>query len=195
MQTKSAAPITYLPEGSASPILRAYFEFNQLKQLYRQGWLRRGVPPERCETVAEHSFGVALLGLIVARARFPQLDEGKVLRMALLHDFGEIYAGDFTPADAVNAAEKHRLEAESVQRVLGQLAGGAEWIALWHEYEDGQSGEARLVRQLDRLEMALQAAVYERQEGLALDEFFASAGAALESEPLLALLAELQALG
>ena len=86
----------------------------QLKQLYRQGWLKRGVPPERCESVAEHTLGVAVLVMLLADTRFPELDAQKVLRMALLHDFGEIDAGDFTPIDGISLQEKHRLEKESV---------------------------------------------------------------------------------
>src|SRR5262249_12679246 len=74
MHTKADPP--RLPEGDrpASAILSAYFEWNHLKQLYRQGWLRRGVPPARCESVAEHSFGVALLAMLLSQSHRPPLD-------------------------------------------------------------------------------------------------------------------------
>lgn len=178
MQIKNSPPLTLFPEQRLSSLIRLYLEANQLKQLYRQGWLQRGVPAERCESVAEHSFGVATLALFVADALFPQLDRQRLLRMALLHDFGEIHAGDLTPADGVSSAEKRRRETASVERVLAGLPGGAEYVALWREYEEGVSAEARLLRLLDRLEMGLQALIYERQGSADLSEFHATVDAA-----------------
>ena len=111
METKAENPVKLLKDRKIDPLIRAYFELCQLKQLFRQGWLRRGVSRERCETVAEHSYGCAVLATWLAQAYYPQLDLCKVLRMALMHDFGEIYAGDIIPVDAVSAEEKHRREA------------------------------------------------------------------------------------
>ncbi len=177
-----------------SPLVAVYYELVRLKQLDRQGWLRRGISEERCESVAEHSFGVALVAYLVAEEHFPELDLSKVLRLALLHDLGEIDAGDLTPADNVSRREKHRRERRSVVRVLGKLPRGAEYIALWEEYERQESPEARFVRQIDRLEMALQASAYEHREGVDLGEFFSSAEDSLSAAPLRRLLDELKAL-
>jgi putative hydrolase of HD superfamily len=174
------------------PLIEAYFEFNHLKQLYRQGWLRRGVPPERCESVAEHSFGVALLAMFLAEAHFPELEAGKVIRLALLHDFGEIYAGDITPSDGVSRAEKVRQEQAGVAQVLAKLPQGERYLALWEEYEQQRSPEARFVRQIDRLEMALQASVYEHQGLADLSEFFDSVREFLNEIQLQAILRELE---
>ena len=112
MEIKAENPISLLGEEGYTPLVTAYFELCHLKQLYRQGWLRRGVPPERCESIAEHSFGVAVLALWLAQAQ-PELDADKVVRMALLHDLGEVYAGDIVPSDGVSEGEKHRREAEA----------------------------------------------------------------------------------
>lgn len=188
------APLLPCPNPAAGPLIQAYFELNHLKQLYRQGWLRRAISPAQCESVAEHTFGVALLALFLADSHFPALDPLKLVRMALLHDLGEIYAGDMTPADNVPAAEKHRLEAESVQRVLGKLPHAQTYLALWDEFEQGQSAEAQVIKQLDRLEMALQAVVYEQQSQVTLSEFFDTAQAALTTPALLALFAEILSL-
>ncbi|HEY3341621.1 MAG TPA: HD domain-containing protein, partial [Anaerolineae bacterium] len=171
MQVKAENPITLLAGRHTLPLVELYFELNQLKQLYRQGWLRRGVPAERCESVAEHTFGMAMLCMFIADACIPTLDMQKVLRLALLHDFGEIYAGDITPADAVSPEEKHRREREAVQQVFARLPRGAEYLALWQEYEENQTDEARFVKQMDRLEMALQATVYEQQHIVNAEEF------------------------
>ena len=107
-----------------------------------------------------------------------------MIRMALLHDFGEVHAGDITPSDGVSQAEKHRLERESVERVFAGLPQGGAYLKLWQEYETGATPEARLVRQADRLEMALQAATYTGRGYGSLDEFFDSAEQVL-SDPQL----------
>lgn len=194
MRTKAPAPVAHLSGRAALPLIEAYFEFNHLKQLYRQGWLRVGVSPERCESVAEHSLGVALLCLFIADTWFPEADASKVVRIALLHDLGEARVGDITPHDGVSKEEKHALERRAVEQILGKLPRGAQYLALWDEYEQGTSFEARLVRQVDRLEMGLQACVYEHQGMGDLSQFFASAEKALESPELRAVLAELQTL-
>lgn len=194
MDAKAAPPITQLHDTTGLPLITAYFEFNHLKQLYRQGWLQRGIPAQQCESVAEHTFGVAVLALFLAEIYAPELDLLKVMRMALLHDFGEIYAGDLTPAHEVSRDEKYRLEQQAVRRVLAKLPRGAAYVALWEEYEAGHSPEARFVRQLDRLEMALQASVYEHQGLADLSEFFAAVRPALARPELQALLGQLETL-
>jgi len=194
VRTKAPFPGAYLEGADAPALVAAYYELNQLKQLYRQGWLRRGIPPERCESVAEHSFAVALLALFLVDAVAPDLDRGRVTQMALLHDLGEVYAGDLTPGDDVSDADKRASEERSVARVLSKLPGGADCLALWHEYEHGSTPEARFVRQVDRLEMALQAGVYEHQEGRPLPDFWESAQAALSNPALRALLEAARAL-
>ncbi len=192
METKASIPVSQLAARHLAPLIEAYFEFNHLKQLYRQGWLQHGVSPRRCESVAEHSFGVAILALFLADAEGPELDTSRVLRMALLHDFGEIYAGDITPADGIDRDEKLRLERQAVQQVFRKLPRGADYLALWEEYERGASPEAQFVRQIDRLEMALQASVYEHQGLADLSEFFVSAEQALSAPGLQSILNELK---
>ncbi len=78
--------------------------------------------------------------------------------------------------------------------LAADLPGGAELLADWEEYEAGASPEARFVRQLDRLEMALQAVAYARTEGLPPGEFLASAGRAVDDPELRGLLDELATL-
>ena len=196
METKAENPAGLLerlslpPGKEAAPFIQAYFELCHLKQLFRQGWLRRGIPRERCESVAEHSFGVAVLALWLAQAHSPRLDQNKVLRMALLHDCGEIYAGDIIPSDPVTAQEKHQRELEAVRQVFEKLPGGESYVQLWQEFEAGESPEAQFVRQIDRLEMGLQASVYTAQGFAGLEEFFASAQQALTDEKFNKLLAE-----
>ncbi len=173
------------------PLLAAYVEINHLKQLYRQGWLRAGISREQCESVADHIFGMVMLAwLIMDGGLSSKVNRDKVLRMVLAHELGEIYAGDIIPGDQVAPEEKHRLEQAGLQKVTGRLPAGFEFAALWDEFEAGMSEEARLVRQLDRLEMALQALVYEKQgyNNQAMSSFYRSAQQAVGDKDLLILL-------
>ena len=183
METKRAQAIRHLDGKETLPLIEVFYEFNHLKALYRQGWLRVGIPKEQCETVAEHSMGVALLALFLADAHFPALDAGKLVRMALLHDFGEIYAGDIIPGKMA-LADKHELERRSVERVFLRLSRGKEYLALWEEFEEGQTAEARFIKEIDRLEMGLQASVYEHERLADLSGFFDSTDKALSTPEL-----------
>ncbi len=155
-----------------SPVLRVLNEFSTLKNLYRQGWLKRSVPEEKCESVADHTLGTALLSLLMAENYHPEADLLKVLRMALIHEAGEVYAGDITPVDGVSAEEKHRRELESALRVFDALPRAGEYLSLWEEFERTDTLEARIVRQADRLEMALQTLYYEKLGYWDFTEFF-----------------------
>lgn len=169
--------------------LSAYYQAAELKRLYRQGWLKRGVSEGGCESVADHSFGTALLALFLAgRPPYEGIDRDKALRLALVHELGEVYAGDITPVDGVSAEEKAILERDSIRRVLDGLRGGEEYLALWEEFEAGVSPEARFVRELDRLEMGLQAAAYRAEGNERMGEFFESARRSVSSPGLRAML-------
>ncbi|WP_434385978.1 HD domain-containing protein [Melittangium boletus] len=194
MHTKAAPSRALLQGRGVSPLIEAYLELHHLKHLFRQGWLRVGIPRETCESVAEHSYFVAMLCLFLADGHFPEADATKLVRMALLHDVGEARAGDITPHDGVSREEKLRREREAVEHLFAPLPRGADYLALWEEYERGTSLEARLVRQVDRLEMGLQATVYEHQGAGDLSQFFASVRRALEAPEFQALLAELETL-
>ena len=191
METKSPGAIQHLNGKSSLPIIEVFYQFHHLKSLYRQGWLRAGIPKERCETVAEHSLGVAVLALFLADEAFPHLDKTKLILMGLLHDFGEIHAGDIVPG-RMSLQAKHDLERSAVERVFARLAKGQDYLAIWQEYEAGATAEARFMKEIDRLEMGLQASVYE-QEGLGeLSAFFESADRALTTPELRGVLAALR---
>jgi putative hydrolase of HD superfamily len=188
MQTKDTNPSQHLQGKDTTAIIELYFDLCHLKQIYRQGWLQRGISPRRCESVADHSFGVALLVMFLADQYAPHLDMVKLLRLSLLHDVGEIDAGDLTPADGISSADKVQREHASVLRVLRRLPHQDRYLDLWHEYEAGETPEARFVRQVEKLEMALQASVYEHQQLAELGEFFTSTQTALHDTQLQAVL-------
>jgi putative hydrolases of HD superfamily len=192
--TKSKFPLLAWRDIALPPIIEAYFELNQLKLLLRQGWLRRGVPLEKCESVAEHVFSMTLLGWWIDDQFALGLARERVMRMILAHELGEIYAGDIVPADQVPPGEKHRREREGLTQVVGKLASGAEILLLWEEFEAGETREARFVRQVDRLEMALQASVYEAEGFARMEEFFSSADRVINEPALREVFAALTAL-
>lgn len=193
METKRAPAIDHLKGIPSLPIIEVFYEFSHLKSLFRQGWLHHGIPKDQCETVAEHSLGVALLALFLADAHFPELDAGKLVRMGLLHDFGEIYAGDIVPGK-MTLEEKHLLERKSVERVFSRLPQGQAYLAIWEEFEAGETAEARFLKEIDRLEMGLQASIYEQERLGDLSAFFASTDRALATPELRDILAALQKL-
>ena len=96
------------------------------------------------------------------------LDLSKVLQLCLVHDVAEIVVGDLTPHDTIKGQEKHDLEREGMLKVAPQ------WIGLFDEYEQAETEEAQFVKAMDKLDMGLQAMIYE-QQGLDLNEFIASA--------------------
>ncbi|KAL0164952.1 hypothetical protein M9458_040705, partial [Cirrhinus mrigala] len=89
------------------------------------------------------------------------------MKLALVHDLAECIVGDIAPADNVSKAEKHRREKEAMVHITGLLDDGLrkEIYSLWEEYETQSSPEAKLVKELDQLEMIIQAHEYEELEG------------------------------
>ena len=158
-------------------LLRAY----ALKDEPRAGWLLRGISDP--ESVADHSWGTALLCLLFAAEE--GVDRGQALAIALVHDLAEAETGD-VPARAEpagNPGEKARREREAMERLLAG-GDGAGVRRLWEAYEERSSREALFVRDMNLVDMCLQALKYEREgrhepadggasDG-ALDEFFAT---------------------
>lgn len=194
MITKAGGPDELLAlDASADPALASYFRLMRLKRLYRQGWLKRGLPEGLCESVAEHSFGTALLALLIAGqggdgGSLGRLDVSKAALLALVHELGEAFAGDITPVDGVSREDKERLEREAIHRAL-EGHPDLEWfLSLWEEFESGSSPEALFVRQLDRLEMGLQAALQDAEGFEGMGEFYDSARRTVKEPRLLSML-------
>jgi len=81
-----------------------------------------------------------------------------------------------------------------VERVFGRLPNGAYYLAVWEEFERGETAEARFLKEIDRLEMGLQASVYEQEGFEGLDKFFESTDKALTTPALREILDSLKAL-
>lgn len=151
-------------------MIDALLEAWGLKALPRSGWGLRGI--DGAESVAAHSWGVATLVLVF----LPEdLDTARALTYATLHDLAEVRVGDITPADGVSRADKHALEREAMVDICARLPRGDHLLRAWDVYEAQADPEAMFVRQLDRLDMALQAVVYGRDTGIDTTEFLDSA--------------------
>jgi putative hydrolase of HD superfamily len=159
--------------------LRLLVEMARLKAVPRLGWLLRGV--RDVESVAAHSFGVAFTAMLIgdlARGRGMAVDLERVLRMALLHDLTEARIGDLpsTIKPYFDRAALQRAEERAAGEMLQPLGWlGGEWYALWLEYEERRTLEARLVKAADKLDLLLQACEYEKGGARDLGEFWIGA--------------------
>lgn len=104
---------------------------------------------------------MALLAITMIEKYSLNYDTLKCIKMCIVHELGEIYAGDYTPVDKITKEEKHLKEKEAIQKVLKTLDFDNDFIDLWEEFEDGETKEAKFVKNLDQLEFLLQAAAYE----------------------------------
>lgn len=144
-------------------ILSFYMKYNQLKNIYRQGWLKVRIGLEhanKCESIADHSFSVALLALTIIEKNKLKLDAFKCIKMGIIHELGEIYAGDYTPYDNITKEEKHIKEKEAILEVLSSLDEDNDYLEIWEEFEKNETAEAKFIKNIDQLEFLLQACAY-----------------------------------
>lgn len=160
--------------------LRFFSSVNKLKKLARRGWEIRGL--DNAESVAEHSFGVAILAMLLGIRT--DRDLGRCVMMALVHDLGEAVIGDITPSDGVPASQKEKLEREAAQKIFADVDDDGLLLGLWEEYATASSQDALFIKELDKLEMAFQAYHYEKERGNKLDDFFSYAGERINSDEI-----------
>ena len=147
---------------------------NQLKRITRTGWVQRGVP--EAENVAAHSYGVAFAVLVLSTLLEEPLDLGRALAMAILHDLPEGLTGDIPTPSWRYLPQGVKIEVE--RSAMGDILDGADFasglLPLWEELHRAESIEARLVHDADKIDLFLQALVYQEQTGNRhLGEFWA----------------------
>ena len=130
----------------------------KLKEIDRAGWINSGL--KNVESVAAHSWGVSYLALLLCPE---ELDRNKVLSMSIVHDLGEAIVGDITPQDKIAKNTKHKLESEDILELTHSSKIKNEIIDLWNEYEGNSTPEANFVKACDKLDMALQATLYNQE--------------------------------
>lgn len=143
----------------------------ELKHLKRTGWMLHNVTDP--ETVTGHMYRMALLSFLVRNNE--QLDKTKIMQMTLIHDLAECIVGDITPLCGIPEEVKHRQEDEAMKQICALLGDdGHAILELFREYEQRKSPEAKYVKDLDRLDLLMQAYEYEKRDKTAgqLQEFF-----------------------
>jgi putative hydrolase of HD superfamily len=150
----------------------------QLKQELRHSWTSNG----RQESVAEHSWRVALMLVICAPYLKEKFDLLKALKLALFHDLGEITVGDQHYLDIGKNKETERDRSQLEERAVHDLAcllGTQEQhiFNLWKEFEGKTSEEAKVVYFLDKLEACIQhneadILTWTKKEIDSIDEYF-----------------------
>lgn len=137
-----------------------YDELIKLKNLVRRGWqIRFGGDNIRLESDAEHVFSAVMLALKIVSDRKLDVNQEKLIKMLLFHDFGEIDAGDYTPIDNITSGEKFKKESAGVKRV-SDVFKMEEITKLWHEFEENKTAEARLAKVVDKLDCVMQVKRY-----------------------------------
>lgn len=166
-----------MPHTSLQNIIKFMEITGILKQTERTGWVEVGV--YQPESVADHTFRTAFLCMLYADME--ALDPLKLVRMALIHDLPEAVIGDLTPPQ--KTAETEEKEETTISQILNLLPEKQRenYLAVWKEYQEGKTREAKAVQQLEKIEMALQAKEYEKMgtASKSLERFIKSAEEAI----------------
>jgi putative hydrolase of HD superfamily len=175
------------PGDGTGPLLDLFLRAGALKNEPRRGWVLK-LGKENPESVADHSYRTAIMAMVYADAN--GMDTARAVKMALIHDLPEALVGDAAPGE-IHAREKRSRETAAMKKILADLPAGLrrEYLSIWGEFSRGRTREARLVRQVDKLEMALQAAEYrDSGSGAATAEFFETARGAVVDDYLRGML-------
>lgn len=129
-------------------------EIDRLKSVVRQSPL---LDQSRKENSAEHSWHLAMYGWLLQEYAAETISVSRVIQMLLLHDIVEVDVGDTPIHGGASREEQARLESAAADRLFGLLPDpqGKELLALWHEFENAASGDARFAKALDRFQPLL----------------------------------------
>lgn len=146
-----------------------------LKIISRQGWIDK-LSLNNPESVADHTYSMAIMSMVISDLQ--NYNSEKILKMVLLHDLAESKTGDITP-EQIDKDEKKKHENDAFYEIIENLPDviKKEYLKIWQEYQENTSPESGIVHQIDKLEMALQAKIYQK-EGFSqekLESFFESA--------------------
>ncbi len=130
-------------------------ELDKLKRVLRRTSV---IGESRLENSAEHSWHLGVMAALLAEYAPAEVDLERTLTMLLIHDVVEIDAGDTFAFDVAANADKEEREKRAAERLFGVLPPDqAERLrALWDEFEEGRTSEARFANALDRFHALLQ---------------------------------------
>ncbi|MFW9924781.1 MAG: HD family hydrolase [Candidatus Thorarchaeota archaeon] len=157
---------------SDDEILDFLKESLRLKRMLRSGWVYSGVSLANVESVADHSFSVSLISLLVSmdeKKKGKEIDTQKVLIMALLHDLSESVSQDIDRRVRKFSPEKYdafksELDLKATQFLLKLLPKliAEDLDRIYQEFHEKKSIEAKIVSEADRLDTILQLQEYIR---------------------------------
>ena len=142
---------------------------NNLKRMPRSGWLFCGVPLSEVEDVAQHSFEVSAVTLLLIdelELSGVKLNPERALSMAILHDWAEASVTDFpyTALKYLGSKDlKERMEQRALEDNLRSIPNGGRYLKLWQEYSEKRTPEAKLVHAADYISMLVQAIKYKER--------------------------------
>ncbi|XP_055546003.1 5'-deoxynucleotidase HDDC2 isoform X2 [Wyeomyia smithii] len=144
-----------------------------LKHTKRTGWVLRNV--KDCESISGHMYRMGMMSFLLDGS--VGLDRIRVMELAMIHDLAESIVGDITPYCGISREEKLLREFSAMSEIADLLGPCKDkLLELFNEYEEGKTDEAKFVKDLDRLDMVLQAFEYEKRDNCPLkhQEFFDS---------------------
>ena len=165
-----------------------FYIMSELKKVPRKGWIEKaGI--NKPESVADHSYGTAIMAMLFSDMK--NLNTENMIKMALIHDLAESIIGDFTPNE-ISKESKKVVENEAMKDILSKLPLNIseQYMKIWREFQECKTEESILLHDIDRLEMAMQAAKY-FSEGYSkekLQEFIESARKEIKSKEILEIL-------
>lgn len=150
-----------------------------LKEQKRTGWINMGIPDP--ETISDHMYRMSIMTLVLDPKAWPGQapDLNKCSRIALVHDIAESLVGDIVPHDEkIDKAEKSKREYKAMLYLCDIVSkycpeSADEMRELWIDYETQRNLEATIVKDIDKLELLVQAFEYERMHSRRMDEFYA----------------------
>ena len=124
---------------------------DKMKGVYRQTLL---ADKSRRETDAEHSWHIAMMAMLFADLAPEGVQRDRSIRMCLVHDLVEIYAGDTFCFDVKAGEDKEEREKQAAEKLFAILPekDGEELKSLWLEFETQSTPDALFAASLDRLQ-------------------------------------------
>lgn len=129
-------------------------EIDKLKTIKRQTYI---LGEDRQETDAEHSWHMAMMVPLLSRYSREPIDEGHTMKICLVHDLVEIYAGDTYCYDAKACEDKEKREHAAAEKLFSILEEPlkTDIYSLWIEFEEAETPEAKFAAAMDRVQPVL----------------------------------------
>ena len=181
-----------------SDYIDLFLRANESKRISRTGWVMNGI--KNPESVAEHTFSLSFLTMQLAPTISSKLDyslnTNKLIKMAILHDIGEVETGDIVVSrgsiiDVKKRDVKEQREKEGIKNLFKLTDKSNITINLFDEMIERTTVESKIFWQLDKLDMAIQALEYELMYKKDLQEFFDNARAHLSDAFLIEIFEEI----